>query len=190
MTDFLRWTNFASPELVHMAREAVARNHASMEDSSAITGGPEHRKSSIIWHYQWAPLYDAFRARLEEMFPIVRSAFSDIMPERVADVEIQLTLHNDGEFYKKHLDNGDSVSATRRMSFVYYFTPTGTKGFTQGYLTIDGLSGQTHTIDPDENSIVFFPSCCWHEVQPSVVPSKRWQDSRATLNGWVRAVVE
>jgi Rps23 Pro-64 3,4-dihydroxylase Tpa1-like proline 4-hydroxylase len=42
------------------------------------------------------------------------------------------------------------------------------------------------TIEPRNNSIVFFQSFYLHEVLPVSCPSKTFSDSRFTVNGWVR----
>jgi 6-pyruvoyl-tetrahydropterin synthase len=42
------------------------------------------------------------------------------------------------------------------------------------------------TIEPRNNSIVFFDSRCKHEVMPVCCPSRQFEDGRFTLNGWLR----
>ena len=41
------------------------------------------------------------------------------------------------------------------------------------------------TVEPTDNSIVFFASEEMHEVRPVVCESRAFMDSRFTINGWI-----
>jgi SM-20-related protein len=80
------------------------------------------------------------------------------------------------------------------FSYVYYFQSR-SRAFFGGELKLYepqiesgvGVIGRDYcTIQPKDNSIVFFPSHVWHEVLPTYVPSGAFGDSRFTVNGWVR----
>jgi SM-20-related protein len=110
------------------------------------------------------------------------------------DIECQITAHRDGGFFHAHNDNGSPGTASRVLSYVYYFRVR-PGGFFGGELklyepqTENGAEviGRNYcTISPVDNSIVFFPSHVWHEVLPTYVPSNAFSDSRFTVNGWVR----
>ncbi len=110
-------------------------------------------------------------------------------------IEAQLTAHNDGHFYKIHNDNGSPDTMNRVLTYVYYFHRE-PKGFSGGELLLyDGAMHNnsmmavrsSHTIQPRNNSIVFFPSHFMHEVLPITCTSRAFRDSRFTINGWVRS---
>jgi SM-20-related protein len=112
----------------------------------------------------------------------------------IQQVESQLTAHNDGNYYKIHNDNGSPDTATRELTYVYYFHQE-PKGFTGGELQIYDTQIQNNhytqaptfnTVEPRNNSIVFFLSRYMHEVLPISCPSRAFADSRFTINGWIR----
>ncbi len=114
------------------------------------------------------------------------------MPSFVpAKIELQLTAHNDGEFYKRHIDTrtGPSDEPTVRLiSFVYYCSASPSR-FSGGALRLYGF-GENDTrqvdIEPVCDSLVVFPSWAPHEVLPVACESGRFEDSRFAINGWIR----
>ncbi|MEE3715760.1 2OG-Fe(II) oxygenase [Tumidithrix elongata RA019] len=131
--------------------------------------------------------------RVRSIMPHIISHL-DIQNFTVGDIEAQLTAHNDGNYYKIHNDNGSPDCANRELTYVYYFHRE-PKAFSGGELVLydsvikDGYlvgAKSFKTIQPRNNTIVFFPSRCMHEVLPVVCPSKAFADSRFTINGWVR----
>ena len=96
--------------------------------------------------------------------------------------EVQLTVHNDGHFYKPHSDNGSPQNQKRVITFVYYFHSL-PKAFSGGDLLI--LTNPPHIIQPQNNSIVFFDSSLLHSVHPVQCPDKKFEHGRFTLNGWI-----
>ncbi len=111
-------------------------------------------------------------------------------------IECQITAHRDGGFFHAHNDNGSPGTASRVLSYVYYFRAR-PSGFFGGELKLyepqiengANVIGRNYcTISPIDNSIVFFPSHVWHEVLPTYVPSGAFCDSRFTVNGWIRQI--
>jgi Rps23 Pro-64 3,4-dihydroxylase Tpa1-like proline 4-hydroxylase len=110
----------------------------------------------------------------------------------IAHLETQLTAHNDGDYYRIHNDNGTTESGDRILTYVYYFYQE-PKAFSGGELRIyeTTLTNQIYyadsfqTIEPRNNSIVFFPSGYMHEVLTVNCPSQAFANSRFTINGWV-----
>lgn len=114
----------------------------------------------------------------------------------IGQIESQMTAHNHGNYYKIHNDSGSPDTATRTLTYVYYYYRE-PKAFTGGELVIydskieNGFSvaAKSHkVIQPQNNTIVFFPSHCMHEVLPVSCPSEYFADSRFTINGWVRHI--
>ena len=130
------------------------------------------------------------RARLPEL-----CARLDVRPFPVGEIEAQLTVHNDGDYFRVHSDNGDAGTRSREISYVYYFHRL-PKGFAGGELALFdarvGTAGQPVADGPPvvdragDDSLVVFPSACLHEVRPVRMLGADWRDGRFTINGWVR----
>jgi Rps23 Pro-64 3,4-dihydroxylase Tpa1-like proline 4-hydroxylase len=107
-------------------------------------------------------------------------------------LEMQFTAHNDGDFYKAHRDRGEGGMEHRRLTFVYYFFRQ-PQAFSGGGLALyDSLSDGSQfnpqgysLVEPQDNSLILFPSSFWHEVRQVSCPSQGYADSRFTLNGWI-----
>jgi SM-20-related protein len=117
-----------------------------------------------------------------------------IAPFTPAEIEVQVTAHNDGNYFKLHNDNGSPDTASRGLTYVYYFFNE-PKAFSGGVLRLyDSVvaGGQyrcgplAHEIEPKNNSIILFAPHCHHEVLRVDCPSGAFLDSRFTVNGWLR----
>ncbi|MDZ4728455.1 MAG: 2OG-Fe(II) oxygenase [Xanthomonadales bacterium] len=105
--------------------------------------------------------------------------------------EVQLTRHQGGEFFKMHQDViANSPLASRKVTFVYYFH-TQPKSFSGGDLVLlDELDNGPASklrytrICPVHNSLILFPSHCYHQVTPVISSSEEFLQGRFTLNGW------
>jgi SM-20-related protein len=183
--------NFLPPDrhaaLVHFAISSEAR----FTSSSVSTGDEDYRRSKVL--YEFPDFAELFRQKIAALAPTLTQRFG-IAPFPIADVECQMTAHNDGNYFKLHNDNGSPDTATRALTYVYYFFNE-PQAFSGGALRLynsrieNGAYQQgAHAADvpPRNNSILFFPSYCHHEVLPVLCPSRRFVDSRFTVNGWVR----
>ena len=111
-----------------------------------------------------------------------RLAIASFEPDRF---ECQATAHHDGAFFKRHTDAAAGRNVGRILSFVYYLWRE-PKLFSGGHLKFYGPDGAvSNEIEPENNSIVFFPSVLDHEVTLVTCPSKAFTDGRFTVNGWV-----
>ncbi len=135
----------------------------------------------------------------ERFFHRVRAHLGDILPTFqipatiVNHLDGQLSATNNGGYYGLHNDNGSRGTASREITFVYYFYRD-PKPFAGGTLVLyDTKVKRRHstradsfqTIEPRNNSIVFFLSGCMHEVLPVRCPSQDFGHSRFAVNGWV-----
>lgn len=132
-----------------------------------------------------------FRQRLLTFLPylLMRLGYP---PFPVSDVEIQLTGSNHGEFFRQHSDNEADQSSGRQLTFVYFFHRE-PRQFGGGELRIFHATRACDVTDPNnpfrliyprQNQLVVFPSAFMHEILPVVCPSRRFADSRFTVNGW------
>ncbi|MFN5854942.1 MAG: 2OG-Fe(II) oxygenase [Pseudanabaenaceae cyanobacterium] len=183
--EFLSWQ-----QLRDLFRYTIAQESNFM--GSINTNGDEnYRRSQVL--YQFPEFESLIKTKLSAQIESVcqQLKIRSFIP---LGIEAQLTAHNDGHFYKLHNDNGSPDTVNRILTYVYYFHRE-PKGFTGGELVLhDGAmennimmaAHSSHTIQPRNNSIVFFPSYFMHEVLPITCPSRKFVDSRFTINGWVR----
>lgn len=178
-----------SPDEHAQLLKMVERTEASFVGTTTSTARGNYRESSVL--YQFAPFDELLRNKVRQLMPAVCEALK--IPVCTGNIEAQLTSHNDRNFYKVHNDNGSADTAHRVLTFVYYFHRQ-PKGFSGGELRVydhkvhNGYhyAADTYrTVEPTDNSIVFFASEEMHEVLPVVCESRAFMDSRFTINGWI-----
>jgi Rps23 Pro-64 3,4-dihydroxylase Tpa1-like proline 4-hydroxylase len=151
----------------------------------------EHRRSRVLMdlaHHQ-----EVMLARIKAVLPQVLEKLG--MAEfSIADIEVQVTASNDGDFFHFHSDNNSDRVASRYLTFVYFFHRE-PRQFDGGELRIHDArleegtyvsQGSYQAIVPQQNQIVFFPCELLHEITAVNCPSQQFADSRFTLNGWLR----
>lgn len=152
-----------------------------------------YRKSRVL--YDLGVYSGLIREQLLALLPEVLGVFKrEEFP--IANVDIQITASNDGDFFKVHRDNSSIEPLDiplREVSYVYYFH-TEPKAFSGGQLRLynskDGELQNSEkqsakTITPQQNTLVLFPSLYDHEVMPVRCPTGKFANSRFTVNGWV-----
>lgn len=153
---------------------------------------PSYRKSRVL--YELGEYGTLIQDRLLALLPDVLRTFNrEAFP--LSHIDVQITASNDGDFFKVHQDNSfvePLEVSLRELSFVHYFNFE-PKAFSGGQLRFyeseDG-EGQgsaerpTRTITPTQNTLVFFPSTYNHEVLPVKCPTRKFRNSRFTVNGW------
>jgi SM-20-related protein len=190
-SEYVQIDNFLSIEETVRLLSFVLSQEKAFVSTSTSTNDINYRRSMAL--YDFPEFSELIANRIQEVIPDVLNKLR--LPSfPVSQIEAQLTAHKDGNYYKIHNDNGSIDTATRELTYVYYFYQT-PKPFTGGELLIydskveNGFFVGTETfktIDPRNNSIVFFLSRCLHEVLPVHCPSQAFADSRFTINGWVR----
>lgn len=173
--------DFLPPAMVADIRDVAVKNQHLFVPTTVSTGVSDYRRSIVLWHFHFMPVYNAFCAKLNEVLPLVQAEINEHF--QVANIELQMTSSGDGDFFKTHNDNGSSDTENRKLTFVYYFLLAEPKQFSGGELILH--APEPVTILPHHNSIVFFPSRLMHEIRP-VHSSGRFEDSRITMNGWMR----
>jgi SM-20-related protein len=107
-------------------------------------------------------------------------------------VEAELTAHNDADFFAMHADAGNDRAA-RLLTYVYYLRrePAAFEGGELRLFDSQPLADGTRTvgnafdIEPANDRLVVFLSKHLHEVRPIRCASRRFEDGRFTVNGWV-----
>jgi Rps23 Pro-64 3,4-dihydroxylase Tpa1-like proline 4-hydroxylase len=175
----------------------AARHRSDFVASTTTTGAANYRQSLVLYPAHFESQQAAMRARILAILPRILAGL-DFGYFWLADIEMQMTAHLDGGFYKRHDDAGSPDTATRILSYVYYFGPE-PAGFTGGELRLyrtgpgEGAlesapesAPESATVAPANNRIVFFDSRLMHEVLPVACPSGAFAEARFTLNGWLR----
>ena len=141
-----------------------------------------------------------FEARLRTAFAAALPRLGRREPRRYR-VEMGMSAFLGGGFLAKHSDNRPRFH-NRRLSFVYYFHRQ-PRPFSGGALLLHDADGRAFTrIEPQHNSIVFFPPECVHEIaavegggasgggQEGCPSHVDFGDARFTIQGWLRALDE
>ncbi len=171
-----------------------------MQDATVVEDGDhqvqaQSRQARLL--YEPPEIIAWFLPRIEAALPEVFAPLG-VAPFTPTRIELQMTLHSGGHFYRAHRDVSGPEEArseidSRRISFVYYMSRR-PRPFRGGELRLydSDLGGWRFweeqiwsRIEPDDNSIVFFPSAAMHEVCPVELDSDDPADGRLTLNGWV-----
>ncbi|AFY45069.1 2OG-Fe(II) oxygenase [Nostoc sp. PCC 7107] len=190
-SSYVQIDNFLSPNEHERLIKYVLANKSNFVSTSTSTNDHNYRRSMVL--YSFPEFSELIVNKIQNIMPDVISKLG-MSPFPIAQIESQLTSHNDGNFYKIHNDNGSPDTATRELTYVYYFNRE-PKRFSGGELLIYDSKVENNfyikaesfkTVEPRNNSIVFFLSRYMHEVLQVKCPSKAFADSRFTINGWVR----
>lgn len=98
-----------------MLRAAIAEE-AQFTPARVSTGDAAYRRARVYG----VPLPPLFREKLLALLPGMMAA-RVVAPFKLGLVEGQITAHNDGDYFKSHNDNGSPDTATRMISYIYYF---------------------------------------------------------------------
>lgn len=190
-SSFAQIDNFLPQQQLDQLYQYVLDQEPKFVPTSNSANDPDYRRSLYL------PIFPEFSElmvrRIQSIIPGILTYLN--LPSFVVDhIESQLTAHNDGNYYKIHNDSGSPDTLTRELTYVYYFHRE-PKPFSGGELLIYDskiennfyvAADSYYTVQPRNNSIVFFLSRYMHEVLTVNCPSRMFRDSRFTINGWVR----
>lgn len=145
--------------------------------TSTRNGPTDHRRSLFY------PEGDRIFPIADPLLQILPSAIKDlgVAAFTPTKVEHQITWHGGGDYYRMHLDNGTPDTATRKLSFCYYFCKE-PREFTGGELA---FKFWPEVVEPENNLLIIFPADWWHEVRPVESRHRNPRYGRFTLNGWI-----
>jgi Rps23 Pro-64 3,4-dihydroxylase Tpa1-like proline 4-hydroxylase len=191
LSDCVQLDSFLSPKQQQRLLDYVLQHESDFVPTQTSTGELNYRQSVVL--YSFPEFAELLNQRIQTALPDILAKLN--LPHfSITQIESQLTAHNDNNFYKIHNDNGSSDTATRELTYVYYFYRE-PKAFSGGELLIYDSKIENNyyvqaesyrTVEPRNNSIVFFRSRLMHEVLPIHCPSRNFADSRFTINGWIR----
>ncbi|WP_030067913.1 2OG-Fe(II) oxygenase [Streptomyces natalensis] len=135
----------------------------------------------------------AFHQYLSDCLPqVIEMLGMDTTPSQAITA---LTAHGTDSYFGIHTDATKVPHPATAVSAIYYLHRR-PRGFDGGQLRIydtavhDGRAGRADTctvIEPDHDTIVFFPASAFHEVMVSRCPSGQFADHRFTLTSWISA---
>ncbi|MGZ8337145.1 MAG: 2OG-Fe(II) oxygenase [Allosphingosinicella sp.] len=131
------------------------------------------------------------RQRIELAMPEIFGG-AGLKPFHVSRLETELVVYNDGTHFRPHYDTfrDGAAHSDRLLTGVYYFHAE-PKGFTGGELRLyrfgatEAAPGDYVDIEPEQNTLLVFPSWSTHEVRTVHCPSGRYGDSRFAMNCWL-----
>jgi 2OG-Fe(II) oxygenase superfamily len=192
---FLRFDDVLEPDEHARLLEYALAHEPGFEASGVVMSSadavvdPRYRASGTLMSLDH--LVGGLERRLRGLVPHARRELG--MPWFPAGrAEIQMAVHQLGDFFGPHVDDGNEIVAGRRLTCVYYFHRQ-PKRFTGGELRLyDGVErngrlerAETYlSVEPADNSAVFFPSHRFHEVRPVRSETRSFQDSRFSVNVW------
>jgi SM-20-related protein len=164
----------------------------AFKPSTVEGGAPGYRHSQVL--FKLDDLEIDFEGKVREILPDVTGYFGLGLPVDFT-FEMQMTTHSDGGYFKIHNDNGSPNTASRFLTYVYYFHQEPV-AFSGGQLRLYDDSrveawnwvpvATFAEIKPQNNMLLFFPSRHYHEVLPTLCRTDHFADGRFTINGWVR----
>lgn len=189
--DYLQIDDFLSPEENQQILQMAIDRQADYVSSSTSTNADRYRTSWVLYPSFFTDFYYLLSSRLRDIkADVVRSL--ELPDFSIAELEMQLTAHGDGNFYKVHND-ADGEVVKRTLTYVYYFNrePKPYRGGNLRMYETNYVNGwiakpEYQDIEPVNNRIVLFDSRCMHEVLPVESDSQAFEDCRFTLNGWLR----
>jgi len=188
---YIRIPDFLSADEHRAVLDFAVAHEADYTASTVTTGEVGYRHSRVLHALDDMPV--DLEARVREIMPdLLDNLGLDPLPD--ATVERQLTVHNEGDYFKAHNDNGSPGTANRVLTYIYYFHGEPRRFGGGGLRLFDSrIAGDVRSaadsfihLRPANNMMVFFPSRLFHEVLPVDCLSGDFADSRFTINGWVR----
>ncbi len=152
----------------------------------------EERRASVVNQEDCAAIMPWFQPKL---LAAARTALAQLpvwdLDAGACEFHLNLTAHGNGDFFRLHRDRTEGNFARRRLSYVYYFHRE-PRRFDGGELLLYDTDraavrfelGVFTRLETMHNSLIFFPSDCYHEVLP-VAGADDFADARFTVNGWL-----
>lgn len=158
---------------------------------------PNRRMALKRWGV--GPFEPLLRERLLRALPEIMAAAGYSGPEP-RSIEFDLNAYGDGAHFAPHLDipvgkgretAGNMPGEDRLISAVYYFHSE-PKAFSGGALRLyrfgaipdAAAADDSVAFEPEQNSLLVFPSWARHGVERVSCPSGRFEDFRFALNCW------
>jgi SM-20-related protein len=149
-----------------------------------------YRRSKVLMDA--GPFHKLFQKRLMFYLPRILRALDHPFFD-VKRIEAQITVSNDGDYFRIHNDNTHANWPSREVTYVYFFHRE-PKQFTGGELVLydtpseaqgDSKLSERRRVTPQQNAIIFYQSSILHEILPMRCRNNTFDAGRFTLNGWL-----
>jgi Rps23 Pro-64 3,4-dihydroxylase Tpa1-like proline 4-hydroxylase len=177
-------------KLLAWAIENEAKFEPSMTAAATVRSEAKQNSSvrTSLRVREFGPIKTLLRSRLLDFVPVLIRDLR-VTSFQPCDIELELVANNDGAFFKRHIDifvGAARKSSDRLLSAVYYFHSE-PKAFSGGALRLYSFEdpGTFVEVQPEQNTLLVFPSWASHEVRPVSCPSGRFSHSRFNVNCWV-----
>lgn len=183
----LRFPSFLGPRRAQEILRGCALRAGDFQPSTVTGNLADYRRSQVLWRGE--EIAPDVAERVWAITPEL-GRLLDVSPFPIGEIETQVTVSRAGDYFRRHDDNGSPETAARRVSYVYYVHKE-PRPFAGGELVVYGAEGPSgergaYVIEPDNDTLVVFPSNLVHEVRPVNAASTSPLDARVTVNGWVR----
>jgi SM-20-related protein len=178
-------------QLLEFAIRSESRFDATLIGSSDGAVRPSVRRSRRLCYID--ELHHEFETRVRAVFPRLVQELG-VMPFNLDRCEIEMAVHADADFYKRHVDtftgSERSHGGDRIISCVYYFYQL-PRAFGGGELKLYPLPTTTRRatdpiiVAPENDLFVAFSSWMPHEVLPVRFPSQDFAKARFSVNCWL-----
>jgi SM-20-related protein len=133
-------------------------------------------------------LKQPFQAAVLEALPSLFATLG-IEPFEPHVLEVEMSAHRDGDYFRPHWDTMHSVNRTRFsdrvITAVYYFHAQ-PRGFSGGEFAIHPFGeGDPVLIEPRDNRLLAIPAFAMHEVKPIEIAGDDFRSARFAVNAWV-----
>ncbi|MDR3466559.1 MAG: 2OG-Fe(II) oxygenase [Xanthobacteraceae bacterium] len=190
---YIRIPGFLSTEENAAVLDFAVRKQPEFRASTVEGGRQGYRHSQVLMKFDDMGL--DFAGRVRELVPEAAQYFGLDIPAGY-DFEMQMTTHGDGDYFRIHSDNGSPSTASRILTYVYYFSRDPLP-FSGGHLRLYDDSRVDPSswipvatfadITPQNNMLLLFPSRAFHEVLPTLCRTTDFASGRFTINGWIRS---
>ena len=186
------WLPKAAVEELQQLTQVRVSELASSEIYDQTYGGVDTstRRSLVI--ADTLAFADFFLPKLRKTLAADGPAVVGVSDCNPRSIELQVTQHGGGAFFKPHSDAGRDQNSSRKVSYVYYFSfpqrdyRGGALRVYDGDPSSGGWSSSSFTmILPLDNRLVMFASLAVHEVTPVESENSDPLAGRFTINGWV-----
>ncbi len=146
------------------------------------------RVSKIL--YDLGPYREIIKKHIGQIIPQMTEQLK-ITPFEVGEIEVELAAHGDGALFTAHIDTTvhHHTEKPRIISAVYYLHSQ-PKKFEGGNLLLHTMpfgkgNDEPKEIEPENNSLLAFPSFALHEVLPVIAQGVEFKDWRFAVNCWI-----
>lgn len=162
--------------------------HPSKTNKNGVGIVTEFRISAVL--HDLGPYREIIKDHIRLVVPEMTEKLQ-MAPFEVGEIEVELAAHGDGALFKAHIDTSvhHHTEKPRIISAVYYLHSQ-PKKFEGGNLLLHTMpfgkgDDEPKEIEPENNSLLAFPSFALHEVLPVIAPGVEFKDWRFAVNCWI-----